>query len=94
MDFSVHPNRTIPANKLDITIKDHKDKAWKLIHFKFPVDINIYAKEFQKLSKCKDLQIGEERMWQLKTSIIAVVVGALGLVKKGTVKHLEKIPGK
>lgn len=33
-------------------------------------------------------------MWQLKTSIIAVVVGALGLVKKGTVKHLEKIPGK
>ena len=33
-------------------------------------------------------------MWQLKTSIIPIVVGALGLVKKGTVKHLQKIPGK
>ena len=33
-------------------------------------------------------------MWQLKTPIIPRVVGALGLVKKGTVKHLEKIPGK
>ena len=27
-------------------------------------------------------------------SIIPIVVGALGLVKKGTAKHLEKIPGK
>ena len=33
-------------------------------------------------------------MWQLKTSIIPIVVGALGLVKKGTANYLEKIPGK
>ena len=33
-------------------------------------------------------------MWQLKTSIIPIVVGALGLMKKGTANHLEKIPGK
>ena len=33
-------------------------------------------------------------MWQLKTSIIPVVVDALGLVKKGTSKHLGKIPCK
>ena len=33
-------------------------------------------------------------MWQLKTSIIPVVVDALGLVKKGTSKHLRKIPCK
>ena len=33
-------------------------------------------------------------MWQLETSIIPIVVGALGLVKNGTAKHLEKIPGK
>ena len=33
-------------------------------------------------------------MWQLKTARIPVVVGALGLMKKGTAKHLENIPGK
>ena len=33
-------------------------------------------------------------MWQLKTSIITIAVGALGLVKKRTEKNLEKIPGK
>ena len=33
-------------------------------------------------------------MWKLKTSIIPIVAGALGLVKKGAAKHLEKISGK
>ena len=33
-------------------------------------------------------------MQQLTISIIPVVVDALGLVKKGTAKHLEKIAGK
>ena len=33
-------------------------------------------------------------MWQLKTSIVPIVAGALGLVKKGTAKRLETIPGK
>ena len=55
---------------------------------------NISAKEFGKLSKYKDLQIEVYRMWQLETSTISIVVGALGLVKKGTAKHLERIPGK
>ena len=33
-------------------------------------------------------------MWQLKTLIIPIVIGALGLVKKGTAMHLEKILSK
>ena len=35
--------------------------------------------------------ISVERMWQLKTSVISIVAGALELVKKRTAKHLEKI---
>ena len=58
------------------------------------MDINISAKEFEKLSKYKDLQIEVERMWQLKISIIPIVVGALGFVKNETEKYIEKIPGK
>ena len=58
-----------------------------------PMDINIFAKEFEKL-RYKDLQIKVERMWQFKTSIFPIVVGTLGLVKKGTAKHCEKISRK
>ena len=49
------------------------------------MDMNICAKDFQ---------VEVERMWQLKTSIISIVVSALGLGKQGTSKHLEKVPGK
>ena len=46
-DFPIiHTDRTIQANKLDITIKDHKEKTSKLIDFTFAMDINISAKEF------------------------------------------------
>ena len=55
------------------------------------MDINIFAKETEKLLKYKDFQIEVDRMWQLKTLIIPIVADISGLVKKGTAKHLEKI---
>ena len=93
-DFFIHTDRTIQVNKPGITIKDRKEKTCKLIDFTFPMDINIFAKDFEKLSKCKDFQIKVKNTWQLKTSIIPLAVAALGLLKNGTAKHLEKIPGK
>ena len=81
-NFSISTDRTIQANKPDITIKDHKEKTCKLIDFTFSMNINISDKEFEKLWKYKDLQSEVERTWQLRTSIIPIVVGALGLVKK------------
>ena len=32
-------------------------------------------------------------MWQMKTEIIPVVIGALGEVKKGSEKFISEIPG-
>ena len=53
---------------------------------------NAAVAEFEKLSKYKDLEIEVEKLWHMKTVTIAVVIGALGMIKKGTEKHLEKIP--
>ena len=58
-----------------------------------PTDQNIPAKEFDNLSKYKDLEIKIQRMWKLRTSTVPVIVGALGMVKKGCQKHLDTIPG-
>ena len=58
-----------------------------------PTDKNISVKEFDKLNKYKDLEIEIEKMWRLKTTMVPVIIGALGMVKKGTEKHLQKIPG-
>ena len=47
-----------------------------------PTDQNIPAKEFDKLSKKKDLEIEIQRMWKLRMSTVPVIVGALGMIKK------------
>ena len=57
-------------------------------------DENISLKEFQKLSKYRDLEINATKMWQLKKKIIPVVIRALGMIKKGTQNFIDQIPGK
>ena len=58
-----------------------------------PTDQNIAVKEFDKLSKYKDLEIEIGRMWNLKAPTVPVIVGALGMIKKGCQKRLDKILG-
>ena len=45
------------------------------------------------LSKYKDPQTEIERMWHLEATVIPAVVGALGMVKRGTQNHRKSIPG-
>jgi len=92
-DFTVHTDRTIQANRPDIVVKDFNSKTCLMIDMSIPSDQNIAAKEFEKLSKYKDLEIEVSRMWSLNASTVPVIVGALGMIKKGYQKHLDKIPG-
>ena len=46
----------------------------------------------EKPSKYKELEFEIERTWGLNTTIIPVVIGALGLIKKGMGKYIGKIP--
>ena len=57
-------------------------------------DQNISLKEFQKLSKYKDLEIEVTKMWKLKIKIIPVVIGGLRMIKKGTQNFIDQILGK
>ena len=40
-----------------------------------------------------DLEIEIKKMLHLKTTIVPVIVGALGMIKKDTDKYINKIPG-
>ena len=93
-DMQVHTDKTIKANKPDIIIKDKQEKTCLLIDMAIPSDRNTSVKVAEELSKYKDLEIEITKMWGLKTIIVPVVIGALGVVKKGIRKHIDKIPGK
>ena len=65
-----------------------------LIEISCPADGNVSHKEFEKLAKYKDLEIELTKMWKMKTITVPVICGALGMIKKGTQNHIDKIPGK
>ena len=48
----------------------------------------------QKFSKYKDLEIVVTKMWKLKKKHIPVVIGTLGMIKKGTQNFIDQIPAK
>ena len=93
-DMQVHTYKTIKANKPDIIIKDKQEKTCVLIDMAIPSDRNTSVKVAEKLSKYKDLEIEITKMWGLKTITVPVVIVALGIVKKGIEKQIDKIPGK
>ena len=66
--YTVHTNRKIDANRLDIIIKNHEERTCIMMDVAVPSDENISLKEFQKLSKYKDLEIEVTKMWKLKTN--------------------------
>jgi len=47
----------------------------------------------EKVDKYKDLEIEVERMWELKTTTVRVVMRTLDTIKKGLESYINKIPG-
>ncbi|XP_067053528.1 uncharacterized protein [Acropora muricata] len=92
-DMSIQTDREIKANSPDIAIKDKQEKSYLLIDMSIPTEKNTSVKVTEKLSKYKDLEIEIERMWCMKATTIPVVIGALGLIKKGLEKYTKQIPG-
>ena len=53
-----------------------------LLDVSIPSDRTTSVKMVEKLSKYKDLEIEIRKMWQLKTIIVSIITGKLGLIKK------------
>ena len=72
-----------------------EDKCWCLIvDVAVPDDVYELKKETEKRLKYKDLQIEISRMRNVKTKVVAVVLGALGTMSDNFNKEIELIPGK
>jgi len=54
----------------------------------------VIKKEAEKILKYKDLTTEIQRMWNVKTKVIPVIIGATGTVSKSFRKYVSNIPGK
>ena len=55
--------------------------------------INLIKKEAEKILKYKDLTIDIQCMWNVKTKVIPVIIGATGTISKTFRKYVSSIPG-
>jgi RNase P/RNase MRP subunit POP5 len=54
----------------------------------------VIKKEAEKIPKHKNLTTEIQRMWNVKTKVIPVIIGATGTISKLFRKYLSKMPGK
>ena len=54
----------------------------------------MIKKEGEKILKYKDLTTEIQRMWNVKTKVIPVIIRANGTISKSFRKYVSNIPGK
>jgi hypothetical protein len=92
----VQTDRTIPSNKPHIIIWHNEKGTCMLIAIAIAGDRNVTKKEAEKILKYKDLIIEIQRVWNVKTKMTPVIIGATGTISKSSRKYLylSSIPGK
>ena len=83
-------NKTRPYNNQQQKKKKRK-KICKIVDFAVPADHRIKLKECEKRDKYLDLARELKKLWNMKVTIIPIVIGAFGTVTKGLLNGLEDL---
>ena len=90
-DFDIQTDHLISAKRLDRIIINNKKKIYKIVEFAVPSDHRIKLKECEKRDKYLDLTRELKKLWNMKVTIISIVIGAFGTVTKGILMGLEDL---
>jgi hypothetical protein len=82
---------TIHYNKPNIIIRDNEKGTCMLIDAAISGDRNVIKKEAEKILKYKDLTIEIQRMWNVKTKVIEVIIWAAETISKSFRKYASNI---
>jgi len=75
-------------------IRDNEKGTCTLIDVAISGDRNVIKKEAEKILKHKDLTTEIQRMKNVNTKVIPVIIGATGTISKSFRKYVSNIPGK
>ena len=92
-DFDIQSDHLISARRPDLinNKKKKKKKICKIVDFAVPADHRIKLKECEKRDKYPDLARELKKLWNMKVTIIPIVIGAFGTVTKGYYQRAWKI---
>ena len=93
-DFNIQTDHLISASRLDLIMINNKKKKkmiCKIVNFAVLADHRINLKESEKKDKYPDLARVLKKLWNMKVTIVPIVIGALGTITKGLLKGLEDL---
>ena len=90
-DFDVQTDHVIQARRPDVIVIDKEKKECKIIDFAMPYDSRVNAKEVEKIEKYQDLAREVQKLWNMRTKVIPMIIGALGTTPKKLSKRLEDL---
>ena len=90
-DFPIQPDEEIEHRRPDIVVIDKEKREFKIIDIAVLGDQNIKVKELEKITKYQDLRLQGQKMWDVKSTVTPVVVGAFGTVSEKLENDLKTI---
>ena len=90
-DFNIQTDHLIPARRPDLIIINKRKRICKIVDFAVPADHRINLKESEKIDKYLDLAKELKKLWNMKVTIVPIVIDALGTITKGLLKGLEDL---
>ena len=82
-DSNIQTDHLIPARRPNLIIINKRKRISKIVDFAVPVDHRMSLKESEKKDKYLDLARELKKLWNMKVTIVPIVIGALGTVTKG-----------
>ena len=83
-DFEIQTDHLVPTKRSDRAIV-------KRTYFAVPADDRIKIKEREKRIKYRNIDRELKMLWNMKVTVIPIVIGGLGIIPKGVLKELEDL---
>ena len=91
-DLTLTTDREVGSNRPDIVIRDKLEKKTYIIDVSCPSDVNVTAKENEKITKYSGLRVELGKMWNCDCVVIPIVIGGAGSVSGKFLDYLMMIP--
>ena len=90
-DFNIQTDHLILARRPALIIINKRKRICKIVDFTVTADHRINLKESEKKDMYLDLARELKKLWNMKVTIVPIVIGALGTITKGLLKGLEDL---
>ena len=90
-DFEMQTYHLISAIRLYLIMINKNERTGKIVDFAVPADHRVKLKESEKRDKYYELAKDLKKLWNMKVTVIPIVISALGTVTKGLVQRLKDL---